>query len=73
MQDGRNALHLAAQGGHVSTICYLAPKMEPLLHSTDLKGNTVLHWAAQNGHANVAKILLEDFSFDPNAHDMVSN
>ena len=65
MQDGKNALHLAAQGSCVSTIRYLANKMESLLHSTDHKGNTVLHWAAQEGHGNVVKILLEEYNFDP--------
>ena len=72
MQYGRNALHLAAQGGHVKTIIYLANKMEPLLHSTDHEGNTLLHLAAQEGHSNVVKLLLEEYSFDHNAHDKVS-
>ena len=73
MQDGMNALHLTAQRGHVNTICYLANKMESLLHSTDHKGNTLLHLAAQEGHANVVKLLLEEYSFDPNAHGIVSD
>ena len=73
MQDGMNALHLAADGGHVSTIHYLAPKMESLLHSTDHEGNTVLHWAAQNGYANVVRLLLEEYNFNVNAPDKVSN
>ena len=72
MQDGMNALHLAAAGGHVKTIIYLASKMESTLQSTDHKGNTVLHWAAQKGHANVAKLLIEDYNLDPNVHYKVS-
>ena len=67
-----NALHLAAKGGHVKTIIYLANRMESLLHSIDNKGYTVLHWAAQKGHTNVAKLLLEDYNLNPNAHDKVS-
>ena len=73
MQEGSNALHLAAMGGHVSTIRYLANKMESLLHSTDHKGNTLLHLAAQKGYGNVVRLLLEEYSFDPNAHDKVSD
>ena len=65
MQNGRNALHLAVEGGHVSTIHYLVPKMESLLHSTDHHGNTVLHWAALKGHVNIVKLLLEEYNFDP--------
>ena len=72
MQDGQNALHLAAYCGHVNTIHYLATKMESLLHTPDNNGYTVLHWAAQNGHANVVKLLLEDYNLDPNAHGKVS-
>ena len=72
MQNGMNALHLAAWCGHVSTFRYLANKMESLLHSTDHQGNTLLHLAAQEGHGNVVKLLLEEYSFDPNVHDKVS-
>ena len=72
MQDGVNALHLSAAGGHVSTIHYLANKMESLLHSTDHQGNTVLHWAAEKGHGNVVRLLLEDYNLDPNTPE-VSN
>ena len=73
MQDGRNALHLAAKGGHASTIRCLAPKMEALLHSTDHKGFTMLHWAAQGGHAEVVRLVLNDYKLDPTACDKVCN
>ena len=69
MQEGQNALHLAAQGGHVNTMRYLVPKMNSLLHSTDHEGYTVLHWAAQKGHANVVRILLEEYNLDPTVSD----
>ena len=72
MQDGRNALHLAARGGHIRTIHYLAPKMAPLLHSTDHDGWTMLHFAAQEGHAEVVQILIKEYNLDPSAHDKVS-
>ena len=72
MQDGRNALHLAAIRGHIMTIHYLAPKMEALLHSTDHKGFTMLHWAAQGGHAEVVRILIKEYNLDPTTRDKVS-
>ena len=73
MQNGQNALHLAAKGGHVRTIRFLAPKMEALLHSTDHKGYTMLHWAAQEGHAEVVQLVLNDYKLDPTACDKVCN
>ena len=71
MQDGRNALHLAAKGGHVSTIRSLAPKMEALLNSTDHKGFTMLHWAVQEGHAAAVQLVLKEYKLDPTACDKV--
>ena len=71
MQDGRNALHLAAKGGHVSTIRCLALKMEALLLSTDHKGFTMLHWAAQEGYAAVVQLVLKEYKLDPTACDKV--
>ena len=71
MQDGRNALHLAAMGGHIKTIHYLAHKMASLLHSTDHHGFTMLHWAAQEGYAEVVQVLLEEYKLEPTVHDKV--
>ena len=72
MQRGRNALHLAAQDGHIKTIHYLAPKMEALLHNTDHHGFTMLHIAAAEGHAEVVRVLLEEYKLDPTVRDKVS-
>ena len=71
MQNGAHALHLAAEGGHVSTIQYLAPRMESLLDSNDNNGYTMLHWAAQNGHTEVVELAIEEFELDPNVRDKV--
>ena len=71
MQDGRNALHLAAKGGHVSTIRCLASKMEALLNSTDHEGYTMLHWAAQEGQTEVVQLALEEYRVDVTAVDKV--
>ena len=72
MQDGRNALHLAAMCGHINTIQYLAPKMASLLHSTDHHGFTMLHWAAEAGHAEVVRILIKEYNLDPTVGVKVS-
>ena len=72
MQYGRNALHLAAQRGHMKTIQYLAPKMTSLLHSTDHQGFTMLHWAAERGHSEVVRTLIKEYDLDPTVRDKVS-
>ena len=71
-QDGRNALHWAAAGGRFSTLQYLAPKMESLLHSTDIYGNTMLHRAAEAGHAAVVQLVIDEYELNPSARNKVS-
>ena len=71
MQDGENALHLAARRGHVSTIRYLVPRIESLLHSTDAKGYTVLHVAAEEGRTEVVRVVVDDYKLYPTARDKV--
>ena len=71
LQKGRNALHLAAVGGHVNTICYLAPKMESLLHSSGNDGYTMIHCAARYGHSEVVRLVLDEYNLDPTARDKV--
>ena len=65
-------MHLAAGGGHISIILYLAPKMKSLLHSPDDDGYTMAHWAAEGGHADVVKHVVEHYNLDPAARDVVS-
>ena len=67
-----NALHLAAEGGRVSTIQYLAPKMESLLHTTTDTGSSMLHLAAKAGHAEVVQLVIDDYKLDSTASDKVS-
>ena len=62
---------MAAWGGHVSSIQYLAPKMQSLLHSTDNLGYTMLHFAAQAGHAEVVQRLIDEYKLDRTAHTKV--
>ena len=62
---------MAADGGHVSTIQYLVPKMQSLLQSTINLGFTMLHIAAQEGHAEVVQLLINDYNLDPTARTKV--
>ena len=62
---------MAAQGGHVSTIEYLAPKMDSLLQKTDDFGWTMVHQAAFEGHADVVRLVIDDLHLDVNARDKV--
>ena len=62
---------MAAAGGHVSSIQYLAPKMQSLLHSTSNLGFTMLHMAAQEGHAEVVQLLINEYNLDPSARTKV--
>ena len=71
MQDGQNALHIAAMAGHVSTIQYLAPKMQSLLHSANHKVFTMLHLAAQEGHDEVVRLLIDEYKLNPTARTKV--
>ena len=62
---------MAAWGGHVSNIQYLAPKMQSLLHSTDNLGFNMLHLAAQEGHAEVVQLLINEYKLNPTARTKV--
>ena len=62
---------MAAAGGHVSSIQYLAPKMESLLHSATHKGYTMLHFAAKEGHAEVVQLLIDEYKLDHTARTKV--
>ena len=63
---------MAAEGGRVSTIQYLAPKMESLLHNTTNTGSSMLHLAAKAGHAEVVQLVIDDYKLDSTASDKVS-
>ena len=64
-------MHCAAEGGYVNTIEYLAPKMDSLLHKTDVFGWTTVHYAAREGHADVVQLMIDILDLDPNARDKV--
>ena len=69
--DGVNALYRATFGGLVSTIQYLAPKMQSLLHSATHRGFTMLHGAAQQGLIEVVQLLINEYKLDPTARTKV--
>ena len=71
-QDGSNALHLAAGGGHGEIVKYLVPKFGDRKFDLDNAGNTCLHHAAREGHLAVVKYLIEECGFDPNLGNEVS-
>ena len=62
---------MAAWGGHVNTIQYLAPEMQSLLHSTDNLGFNMLHFAAHGGHAEVFQLLIDEYKLNPTARSKV--
>ena len=72
LQNGLNALHWAARDGRVSTIQYLAPKMESLLHNTTNTGSSMLHLAAKAGHDEVVRLVIDDYELNLTACDRVS-
>ena len=69
-QNGSNALHLAACGGHVDIVKYL--KFGDRLFHLDNYGNTCLHYALLQGHLAVVKYLVEECGFDPNLGNQVT-
>lgn len=64
----RNLLHLAAEGGDVSTIQYLINDIKIGVASKDSKGRTPLQWAARGGHIEAVDTLL-GYGADPQARD----
>ena len=63
---------MAADGGRVSTIQYLTPKMESFLHTTTNTGSSMLHLAAKAGHAEVVQLVINDYKLDSTSSDKVS-
>ena len=71
MQEGRNAFHLCAMGGHLAVAEYLAPQMEGHLFDSDDGGYTALHWAAQKGQLSMVEYLVRSCGFHVKARDKV--
>ena len=71
VQNGRNAMHMAAQGGHIEVIKFLSPMFGAKVHEKTEGSYTMLHWAAQNGHSQVARYLIDKLQMDPQNRDKV--
>ncbi|PNP54418.1 hypothetical protein FNYG_15628 [Fusarium nygamai] len=57
-EEGRTALHFAAEHGHLSCLNELLPKSD--MKTVDQLNCTALHVAAKNGHFDVVERLCED-------------
>lgn len=69
--NGSTSLHKACANGHESCVQMLLFKKAKHLPNNS-GNNTPLHWAAANGHENVVEMLLmHDFSYQPNAIDVL--
>ena len=71
MQEGHNAFHACAVGGHFAVAEYLSPKIEGHLFDSDDNGNTALHWAANFGQLSMVEYLVRSCGFDVKAIDKV--
>ena len=71
MQEGCNAFHLCAAGGHVAVAEYLVPKMKGHLFDLDDNGYTALHVAASFGQLSMVEYLVRSCGFDVKARDKV--
>ena len=64
-------MHMAAQGGSLDVITFLAPLFGARIHEKTNDSYTVLHWAAQKGHCQVARYLITELKLDPQDRDKV--
>lgn len=62
LQDGRTALHIAAEKGQIQATRSLL-KAGANTNVYDKKGNSPLHEASQRGHKQIVRLLLEDNAF----------
>ena len=64
-------MHLAAQGGSLDVIKFLAPLIGARVHEKTNTSYTVLHYAAQYGRCQVARYLITELKLDPQDRDKV--
>lgn len=67
-EDGKTALHLAAEGNHAVVAQDLLARGRANVDARDAEGRTPLHLAANRGHARVGRVLMR-FGADPSAPD----
>ena len=66
-----NAMHKAAEGGHIEIIKYLLPLFGARVHEKTNDSYTMLHLVALYGHCQVARYLIEEVRMDPQDRDKV--
>ena len=71
VQDGRNAMHVAAAGGHIEVIKFLLPYFGARILKKTKNSYTMLHCVAQEGHSQVARYLIDEVQMDPQDRDKV--
>ena len=64
-------MHMAAQGGSLDVIKFLAPLFGARVHEKDMASYTMLHWAAQGGHYQLARYLIRTLNMEPQDKDKV--
>ena len=64
-------MHMAAEGGSLDVITFLAPLFGARVHEKDMNSYTMLHVAAQKGHCQVARYLITEIKLDPQDRDKV--
>ena len=67
-----NAMHRAAEGGHIEIIKYLLPLFGAEALGKDDNACSMLHWATHMGHCQVARYLIEEVQMDPQDRNKVS-
>ena len=66
-----NAMHVAAQGGHIEVIRFLLPLFGQRVHEKTNHSCTMLHLTAEKGHCQVARYLIDEVHMDPQDRDKV--
>ena len=64
-------MHMAAGGGRLDVIKFLAPLFGAKVHEKTNTSYTILLWAAQNSHCQVASYLIESLNMDAQNRDKV--
>ena len=64
-------MHMAAAGGSLDVIKFLAPLCGARVHEKDTNSFTMLHWAARYGHCQVARYLIKTLNLNPQDRDKV--
>ena len=67
VNNGRTALHIAAQQGHVDAIRLLIDEYGLDRKAKVNNGRTALHIAAQEGHVDAIRLLIDEYGLDKNA------